>query len=167
TIDSRPYEIRLAQANAQLDTARARLALAERELDRAQVLATKSFGTEQTVDHRTAAKRAAQASVDHAKAHIRAAHVELQRCRIRAPFTGRIGTHLVSVGNLIAGNRAATSPTTLLATLVSLDPIYLDFDMSESDFLAFSGDPARLNGGLANRVEIALGDETQFARPGA
>ena len=57
TIDPRPYEIRLAQANAQLDTARARLALAERELDRAQVLATRSFGTEQTVDHRTADKR--------------------------------------------------------------------------------------------------------------
>ena len=166
TIDSRPYEIRLAQANAQLDTARARLALAERELDRAQVLATKSFGTEQTVDHRTADKRSAQASVDDAKAQIRDAEFDLEHCRIMAPFTGRIGTHLVSVGNLIAGSRAATSPTTLLATLVSLDPIYLDFDMSESDFLAFSGDRARLNGGLANRVEIALGDETEFARQG-
>src|SRR5438045_4631545 len=54
TIDPRPYEIRLAQANAQLDTARARLALAERELDRAQTLLAKSSGTEQTVDHRTA-----------------------------------------------------------------------------------------------------------------
>src|SRR5262252_9027940 len=63
TINARPYEIRLAQASAQLETARARLALAERELDRAQVLATKSFGTEQTVDHRTADKRSAQASV--------------------------------------------------------------------------------------------------------
>jgi membrane fusion protein, multidrug efflux system len=166
TIDSRPYEIRLAQANAQLDTARARLALAERELDRAQVLATKSFGTEQTVDHRTADKRSAQASVDDAKAQIRDAEFDLEHCRIMAPFTGRIGTHLVSVGNLIAGSRAATSPTTLLATLVSLDPIYLDFDMSESDFLAFSGDRARLNGRLANRVEIALGDETEFARQG-
>ena len=166
TIDSRPYEIRLAQANAQLDTARARLALAERELDRAQVLATKSFGTEQTVDHRTADKRSAQASVDDAKAQIRDAEFDLERCRIMAPFTGRIGTHLVSVGNLIAGSRAATSPTTLLATLVSLDPIYLDFDMSESDFLAFSGNRARLNGGLTNRVEIALGDETEFARQG-
>src|SRR5262249_43569826 len=165
TIDSRPYEIRLAQANAQLDAARARLALAERELDRAQVLATKSFGTEQTVDHRTADKRSAQASVDDAKAQIRDAEFDLEHCRIMAPFTGRIGPHLISVGNLIAGSRAATSPTTLLATLVSLDPIYLDFDMSESDFLAFSGDRG-LNGGLANRVEISLGDETDFARQG-
>jgi len=104
--------------------------------------------------------------VDDAKAQIRDAEFDLEHCRITAPFTGRIGTHLVSVGNLIAGSRAATSPTTLLATLVSVDPIYLDFDMSESDFLAFSRNRARLNGGLANRVEIALGDETEFARQG-
>src|SRR5262249_27374308 len=49
-----PYEIKLAQANAQLETASARLALANRELHRAQELAAKAFGTEQTVDQRTA-----------------------------------------------------------------------------------------------------------------
>src|SRR5258706_7255867 len=52
TIDPIPYEIRLAQANAQLEKASARLALAERELNRAQVLATKAFGTEKTADQR-------------------------------------------------------------------------------------------------------------------
>src|SRR5262249_39454612 len=77
-----------------------------------------------------------------------------------------IGIPLVSVGNLIAGSRAATSPTTLLATLVSVDPIYLDFDISESDFLAFSRDRAGRNDGLADKVEIALGDEIEFARQG-
>jgi multidrug efflux system membrane fusion protein len=166
TIDPRPYEIRLAQANAQLDTARARLALAERELDRAQTLLAKSSGTEQAVDHRTADKRSAQAAIDDAKAQMRDAEFDLEHCRIMAPFTGRIGTHLVSVGNLIAGSRAATSPTTLLATLVSLDPIYLNFDFSESDFLTFSRSRARLDDGLANKVEIALGDDKEFARQG-
>jgi membrane fusion protein, multidrug efflux system len=166
SIDPRPYEIRLAQANAQLETARARLALAERELNRAQVLASKAFGTEQTVDQRTADKRSAQAAVDDAKAQIRDAEFDLEHCRIMAPFTGRIGTHLVSVGNLIAGSRAATSPTTLLATLVSLDPIYLDFDMSESDFLTFARGRERLNNNVASKVEIALGDETEFTRQG-
>jgi len=166
TIDSRPYEIRLAQANAQLDTARARLALAGRELNRAQTLAAKAAGTEEAVDQRTNDQRAAQAAVGDAKAQIRDAEFDLEHCRITAPFTGRIGTHLVSVGNLIAGSRAATSPTTLLATLVSLDPIYLDFDMSESDFLTFSRDRARRNQVLANKVEIALSDEAEFARQG-
>ena len=166
SIDPRPYEIRLAQATAQLETATAKLALADRELNRAQDLAAKAFGTTQTVDQRLADQRAAQASVDDAKAQIRDAQFDLDHCRITAPFTGRIGTHLVSVGNLIAGSRAATSPTTLLATLVSLDPIHLDFDMSEADFLAFSRERARLKGALADKVEIALSDETQFARQG-
>src|SRR5262249_51195167 len=138
TIDARTYEIKLTQANAQLETASARLALADRELNRAQVLATKSFGTQQAVDQRTADLQTAQAAVDDANAQIRDAQFDLEHCSITAPFTGRIGTHLVSVGNLIAGSRAATTPTTLLATLVSIDPIYLDFDMSESDFLIFS-----------------------------
>ena len=166
TIDSRPYEIKLAQANAQLETASARLALADRELYRAQALKRSDFGTEQAVDQRTADKQAAQAAVDDAKAQIRDAEFDLEHCRIIAPFNGRIGTHLVSVGNLIAGSRAATSPTTLLATLVSLDPIYLDFDMSESDFLTFSRARAQLKEDLADEVKIALSDETQFKRQG-
>jgi membrane fusion protein, multidrug efflux system len=166
TIDARPYEIKLAQANAQLETANARLALADRELSRAQQLKRSNFGTEQTVDQRTADQQSAQAAVDDAKAQIRDAEFDLEHCRITAPFTGRIGTHLVSVGNLIAGSRAATSPTTLLATLVSLDPIYLDFDMSESDFLTFSRDRAQIKQDRADKVEIALSDETQFKRQG-
>jgi RND family efflux transporter MFP subunit len=166
TIDPRPYEIRLAQANAQLETATAKLALADRELNRAQDLAAKAAGTVQNVDQRMSDRRAAQAAVDDAKAQIRDAQFDLEHCRITAPFTGRIGTHLVSVGNLIAGSRAGTSPTTLLATLVSIDPVHLDFDMSESDFLAFSRERARLRGELADKVEIALSDEAQFRRPG-
>jgi RND family efflux transporter MFP subunit len=166
TIDARPYEIRLAQANAALERGTAQLALAERELYRAQALKRTDFGTEQSVDHRTADQRNSQAAVDDAKAQIRDAQFDLEHSHITAPFSGRIGTHLVSVGNLIAGSRAATSPTTLLATIVSLDPIYLDFDMSESDFLTFSRDRTRRKEGFANKVEIALGDETRFDRQG-
>jgi RND family efflux transporter MFP subunit len=165
-IDPRPYEIRLAQANAQLETARARLALADQELARAQTLQRTLAGTAQNVDQRTADQRGAHAAVDDANAQIRDAQFDLEHCRITAPFTGRVGTHLVSVGNLIAGSRAATSPTTLLASLVSLDPIYLDFDMSESDFLTYSRERARFKQGPADKVEVALSDETQFARQG-
>src|SRR5258705_320233 len=106
------------------------------------------------------------AAVEEAKARIRDAQFHLDHCRITAPFTGRMGTHLVSVGNLIAGSRTATSPTTLLATLVSLDPIYLDFDMSESDFLTYSKYRGHLKGGQVQRVEVALGDDNQYARSG-
>ena len=166
TIDPRPYEIRLAQATAQFETASARFELARRELYRAQELKRKDFGTAETVDQRTADMQSAQASIDDAKAQIRDAQFDLDHCRIAAPFTGRIGTHLVSVGNLIAGSRYATSPTTLLATLVSLDPIYFDFDMSEADFLTFSRGRARSKEVLADQAELALADETQFTRRG-
>jgi hypothetical protein len=112
-------KLAIAVEDAQLETANARLVLAGRELHRAEVLAAKAFGTEQTVDQRTADQRTGQVAVDDANAQIRDAEFDLEHCRITAFFTGRIGTHLVSVGNLIAGSRTATSPTTLLTALVS------------------------------------------------
>src|SRR6266481_1342915 len=166
TIDPRPYEITLAEATAQLDVASARLELADRQLDRAKDLEQSNAGSVENVDQRISDQRAARAAVEDAKARIRDAQFDLDHCRIAAPFTGRIGTHLVSVGNLIAGSRTATSPTTLLATLVSLDPIYLDFDMSESDFLAYSKYRGHLKGGHVQKVEVALGDDNQYARSG-
>ena len=166
TIDARPYEITLAEANAQLEVAAARLQLAERQLDRAKDLEQSNAGSVENVDQRISDQRSARAAVEEAKARIRDAQFDLDHCRITAPFTGRMGTHLVSVGNLIAGSRTATSPTTLLATLVSLDPIYLDFDMSESDFLAYSKYRGPLKGGHVQKVEVALGDDNQYARSG-
>jgi RND family efflux transporter MFP subunit len=165
-IDPRPYEIKLAEAKAQLQTAIARMALAKSQLVRAQSLRRSEFGTQETVDQRTNEQDAAKAAVEDAKARIRDAQLDLEYCRVAAPFTGRIGARQVSIGGLIAGGRAATSPTTLLATLVSLDPIYLDFDMSESDYLTFSRERARLPRPLADEVAISLSDETTFARQG-
>jgi len=165
-IDPRPYEIKLAEATAQLRTASSRFALANSELIRAQALKRSNFGTAEAVDQRMSEQVAAQAAIDDAKAQIRDAQLDIEYCHITAPFTGRIGARLVSDGSLIAGSRAATSPTTLLTTLVSLDPIYLDFDMSESDYLTFSRERARLSGPLANAVTISLGDENRFTRQG-
>ncbi|TAL97775.1 MAG: efflux RND transporter periplasmic adaptor subunit [Paraburkholderia sp.] len=166
SIDPVPYEIRLAQATAQQQTAEARLLLAKQELARAQELERDDAGTTQNVEKRTSEQHAAQAALEDAAAQIRDARFDLDHCRIFAPFTGRIGRHLVSTGNLIAGSRAATSPTTLLATLVSLDPIYVDFDMSESDFQSFSRYRADTKGPLANRVDLAPGDEAAYTRQG-
>jgi membrane fusion protein, multidrug efflux system len=165
-IDPRPYEIKLAQAKAALDTASARVALANSQLYRAQSLKHNEFATQETVDQRTNDQDASQAAVEDAKARVRDAELDLEYSQVRAPFTGRIGARQVSIGSLIAGSRAATSPTTLLATLVSLDPLYLDFDMSESDFLTFSRERAQIKGPLANKVLIGLSDETSFNREG-
>ena len=165
-IDPRPYEIRLAQANAALQTAQARVALANNQLSRASSLRRNEFATQETVDQRTSDQDSAQAAVEDAKARVRDAQLDLEYCRVTAPFSGRIGARQVSIGSLVAGSRAAVSPTTLLTTLVSLDPLYLDFDMSESDYLTFARERARLPGPLANKVVIGLSDENAFAREG-
>jgi RND family efflux transporter MFP subunit len=165
-IDSTPYQIKLSEATAQLESARARLDLANRESMRATTLARTAAGTVQTADQRATDQRAAQAAVDEAEALVRDARFDLDHCRITAPFTGRIGTHLVSVGNLIAGSRAAASPTTLLATLVSIDPIYLNFDMSEADYMTFQRERQQQKGSLADKVQISLADEKGFTREG-
>jgi multidrug efflux system membrane fusion protein len=165
-IDPRPYEIKLAQANAQLQSASARLALANIQLSRSQSLKRQDFASTELVDQRSSEQTAAQAAIDDAKARIRDAQLDLEYCRVTAPFTGRIGARQVSLGSLIAGSRAGTSPTTLLATLVSLDPIYLDFDMSESDYLTFTRERERLSGPIANKIVFSLSDETDFTRQG-
>jgi RND family efflux transporter MFP subunit len=165
-IDPRPYEVKLARANALQQTASARYALASSELGRAQSLQRSSFATPETVEQRTAEQNSAQAAIDDAKAQIRDAQLDLEYTRITAPFTGRIGARLVSIGSLVAGSRAGISPSTLLTTLVSLDPIYLDFDLSESDYLLFARERAHLSGPLANEIAISLGDEDRYTRTG-
>ena len=94
------------------------------------------------------------------KVSTRDAQLDLEFSRITAPFTGRIGAHLVSAGNLVSGSRGGT---TLLATVVSLDPIYLDFDMSEADYLAFQ---QAHRGTLGQEVAISLGGDGRFDRTG-
>lgn len=165
-IDPQPYQIRLSQAKAQLETAQAKLELADREFARAQSLAKSAAGTAQNVDQRQSERQIARAEVDDAQAQIQDANFDLDHCKIVAPFTGRIGSHLVSVGNLVSGSRAGAGSTTLLATLVSTDPVFLDFDMSEADYLKFSRVRAMATGPLADKVEIALGDEDDFKHQG-
>jgi RND family efflux transporter MFP subunit len=165
-IDPEPYQIKLSEASAELESANARLALATRELARAQELQRSEAGTVQNVDQKVAEQRAAQAAVDHANALVRDARFDLERCRITAPFTGRIGSHLVSAGNLVSGSRAGSGPTTLLATIVSLDPIYLDFDISENDYAAFQHSRHIQKGPLADVVAISPTGDDGFSRTG-
>jgi membrane fusion protein, multidrug efflux system len=165
-IDPTPYQIKFSEATAQLESARARLGLANRELTRAESLKKTGAGTVENADQKVAEQRAAQAAVNDALAAVRDARFDLNHTRITAPFTGRIGTHEVSVGNLISGSRAGTSPTTLLAKLVSTGSVYLNFDMSEADYMTFLRDRQKQGGPLAEKVQIVLADENHFTHAG-
>ena len=167
-IDPRPYEIELQQAQAQLATAEATLDLANRQLARAASLREKDFVAQSTYDERLQTMKSATASVETGKAAVRQAQLDLEFSHIVAPVTGRISQHQVSIGNLVAGG--STGTPTLLTTIVSLDPIYLNFDMSEAQFLSYeravAGGKLKSNRDKGVPVFTRLTDEPNWTREG-
>jgi RND family efflux transporter MFP subunit len=167
-IDPRPYEIALASAKAQVDTANAAIEYTNRELARAAELRQKDFVAQSTYDQRLQQNRNAAASLEAGKAAVRDAELNLEFCHITAPVSGRISKHEVSLGNLISGSNGGT--TTLLTTIVSVDPVYFNFDMSEADFLSYQRAVAQ--GKLMSTrddpvpVEAHLVDETSWTLKG-
>jgi RND family efflux transporter MFP subunit len=170
TIDKRPFQTALDQAKANLQRARADLAFAETDLERAQQLVRDKTITQQVYDQRTQVKRVAEASVLAQEAAVRSAELDLEFTELRAPVTGRIGDRRVSVGNLVAGGTSGTP--TLLATIVSTDPIWFEFTFDESSYLRYERMAANSNGddiaarGGATQVRLKLIDESDFVHVG-
>jgi RND family efflux transporter MFP subunit len=168
TIDRRPFQIALAQAQASLAQARATLAFAESDLARAQGLAIGSVITQQTFDQRTQAKRTAEASVAAQQAAERQAALDLEFTELRAPVSGRIGDRRVSIGNLVTGGTSGN--TSLLATIESIDPIRFEFTVDEASYLRY-GDFAKDGAGAADRgltvpIKLKLIGESAFHHEG-
>ena len=163
-IDPRPYEIQLEQAAAQFQTASATVALANKQIDRSARLNRDGFETDERLDERTQSLRTAAAAVKAAEAAIHAAQLNLEFTRIVAPFSGRVSRRHVSIGSLVNGGPGAPSATEL-TTIVSLDPIYLDFDMSEADYAAYQLSAAARPAG-ASAVQVSLDGERPWSRTG-
>jgi RND family efflux transporter MFP subunit len=134
-IDPRPFEASLASMRAQLTQSLARVDLADKQLERASKLREKDFVASSTYDERVQEKRVATAAAEIARADIKSAELDIEFTKILAPVTGRISRHEVSVGNLVSGGGGTGN--TLLTTIVSIDPIYFIFDMSESAYLGY------------------------------
>lgn len=131
-IDPRPFEAVALQANGQLADARAKAELAKRDLDRGLNLVQTSAVSEQVVDQRRQALQAAHAAETVAEGALKAAQLNIEFSHVLAPLTGRVSRHLVSVGNLVQGSEGTS---TLLTSIVSLDPIYVYFDMDEATYV--------------------------------
>jgi multidrug efflux system membrane fusion protein len=131
-IDPRPFEATALQADGQLSDARAKAELAKRELDRALTLVQTSAVSESIVDQRRQTLQAAHAAEMQAEGALKAAQLNIEFTHVMAPITGRVSRHLVSVGNLVQGSDGAS---TLLTSIVSLDPIYIYFDVDEQTYL--------------------------------
>lgn len=155
-IDPRPYEAALASIRAQLSQAEAQVGLAQAQLNRSAELRKRDFEPASTFDQRLSDLKVATAAVEAAKAAIRTAELNVEFTRITAPITGRISRHQVSIGNLISGGDGGAA--TLLTTIVSLDPIYFNFDMSEADYLAYQRASAKglMRSTRDNSVAVSL-----------
>ena len=166
TIDKRPYQNTLDQARANLQTAKSNVAFTQSDLARGQQLVRERTISEQIYEQRAQAFRNAQASVAASEAMVRQAELDLEYTELRAPITGRIGDRRVTQGNLVMGG---TGGTTLLATIVSIDPIRFEFTFDEGALLRYQrlatgrGEVAGLGGTV---VRLKLLDETDFSHPG-
>lgn len=169
TIDPRPFRNTLEQAKANLTSARANLAFAEADLERGSQLARDKTITQQTFDQRTQAKRVAEANVAAQEAAVSQATLDLEFTTLRAPMAGRIGDRRVSPGNLITGGTAGN--TTMLATIVSMDPIRLEFTFDEASYLRYQrlakpGDDTTTGRRANLPVSLKLIDERDFVHDG-
>jgi membrane fusion protein, multidrug efflux system len=167
-IDSRPFEAAALQADGQLADARAKTELAKRELDRGLNLVQTSAVSEQVVDQRRQALQAAHAAELEAEGALKAAQLNVEFTHVLAPITGRISRNLVDAGNLVQGSDTGTS--SLLTTIVALDPIYISFDVDEATYIRnsklwFEGKrPSSRD--TPNPVQVTLTGETKPSHEG-
>jgi RND family efflux transporter MFP subunit len=169
-IDPRPYEADYQRAEADLDQARAQAALAKAEQIRAVNLFAAHAISKDEFDTRDANARQSSANVEGAKAAVASAALNLTFTRVTAPITGRVSRAIVTTGNLV------TNGQTLLTTVVSLNPIYVEFNADEQAYLTFEK-YADTNGhsaaptsagpdALGNAVYVGLADENGYSHQG-
>ena len=165
-IDPRPYQAELEHVQAQRQQAETHLEWTRSDLKRAEGLrGTKAISAEE-YDGRSKAVLEAEAALAAAKASEAIARINVDYTQIKAPISGKIGRRLVTAGNFVQlqGNGGSAS---VLATIVSVNPIYCYFDVEESAFLKYRSGAkvAETNrGGLA--CELALVNEEGFAHRG-
>ncbi len=168
TIDPRSFENAVAQSRAALVAAQSNLAFTEADFTRGQQLVKEKTITDQTFEQRSQAFRNARAAVTGAEAALRTAELDLEFTKLRAPIAGRIGDRRVTPGNLVTGGTGGN--TTLLATIVSTDPIYFEFTFDEASYLRYernagSGKDVTSRDGRVD-VSLKLIDEKDFVHRG-
>ena len=168
TIDPRPYQIAQDSAKADVAKAKAQVVFALGDFERGEALVASRTVPVKELDQRRANLDTAVANANLADAAFRNAELNLEWTQVRAPIGGRISDRKVDVGNLIAGGQGST--TTLLTTIVRLDPIHFVFEASEADYLryarmAMSGDRTSSRD-APTPVQVNLSDEKDWPHRG-
>lgn len=136
-IDPEPFQVALNTAQARLKAAEVQYSQAVLDFNRANKLVESGAVSNKVYDDALATKNNRQAQVQEAQAAVSAAKLDLSYTNITAPISGRIDRVLVTSGNLIAGGN--TGNATALTTIVSVNPLYVYFDLDEKTFLNLKG----------------------------
>jgi multidrug efflux system membrane fusion protein len=160
TIDPRRFKANLDRALADLDRARSEARLAQAQDRRAQTLIDAKAISREEFESRRASSAQGNAAVRAAEAAVAAARLELQYTQVRAPISGRVGRALVTRGNL------AQADSTLLATVVSVDPVHVYFETDEQAYLHYKQLERDGRGGAQSAVRIGLADEQGYPHEG-
>jgi len=166
-IDPRWHQAAFNNLEAEADRASVQLENAKREADRASdLLANKAISTEES-DARVARFQEAKAALLAAQAARDSAKLDLDYTQVRAPIDGRVSRAFLTAGNYVSGGPVSTS---LLTTLVSVDPVYVYADIDEDSLLKFNtlvqARKMETNGDGQTPIELQLADETGFPHRG-
>jgi multidrug efflux system membrane fusion protein len=165
-IDPRPLQAEVDKLKGDLSEAKAELSRAQNDFQRAERLHNNDGMSVEEYDRRSSARNSAEARIASTEAALRGAQLNLEFTRIVAPISGRVGRAEITEGNLVAAGPAQATP---LTTLVSLDPVYVYFDVDEQTYLKYArvthkGDAASQN--LRNAAHLGLADEEGFPHIG-
>lgn len=165
TIEPETYKLKLDQAKAAEAGAQASLKQAEADFRRQSDLVQRQAVSQATLDTSTSARDNAQANLQQAQANTRIAEVNYGYTKVSAPFDGIVSAHMVSIGELVG----VSSPTQL-ATIVAMEPIYVNFTVNEQDVLRIRAEAARRGLTAADLkqfpIEIGLQTETGYPHEG-
>lgn len=167
TIDPRPFELAVESAKAEVARANAQVELASTEVERARPLLRSGAVTERDFDQRAANLSVARAALQAAQAAMKNSELNLEWTKVTAAIDGRLSDRKVDAGNLVTGGSGST---TLLATIVTMDPIHFVFEVSESDYLRYTrlaeSGQRESSRDTGNPVRIRLSDESDFTHLG-
>lgn len=166
TIELEPYKVKLEQAQASETAAESSYNQAQAAFERSAELIKQKVTTQASYDSALATRDSAKSTLDNARSNTRLAAINYEYAQVRAPFDGVVSARQVSVGTYVGG----TATPTVLATIVQLNPIWVNFNISEQDVIrvraALAQRGATRDDVMKYKIEVALQDETGYPHVG-
>ncbi len=162
-IEPEPYKLKVDEAKAALDGAKAQSVQSEAEFERQSALQQRQVSTQANLDKARAQRDLDQATVAQDEANLEQAQINYGYTRVMAPFDGTVTQRLVSIGELVGTNSA-----TELASIIQLQPIWVNFTISERDVQTIRASMAEhgvTTKDIVNKVPVEVALQTDRGFP--